>query len=47
VLHAIMSAAHRIVVLDRGRVIADAAPKIVARDPAVVNAYLGEELALA
>jgi ABC-type branched-subunit amino acid transport system ATPase component len=47
VLHAIMSAAHRIVVLDRGRMIADAAPKAIARDPAVIKAYLGEEMALA
>ena len=47
VLHAIMSAAHRIIVLDRGRLIADDAPKAIARDPAVVKAYLGEELALA
>jgi branched-chain amino acid transport system ATP-binding protein len=42
-----MSAAHRIVVLDRGRMIADAAPKAIARDPAVIKAYLGEEMALA
>jgi ABC-type branched-subunit amino acid transport system ATPase component len=47
VLHAIMSAAHRIVVLDRGRMIADAAPAAIARDPAVIKAYLGEEMALA
>jgi branched-chain amino acid transport system ATP-binding protein len=47
VLHAIMSAAHRIIVLDRGRMIADGAPKHIASDPAVINAYLGEEIALA
>jgi ABC-type branched-subunit amino acid transport system ATPase component len=47
VLHAIMSAATRIIVLDRGRLIADGVPKNVAKDPAVVSAYLGEEFALA
>jgi branched-chain amino acid transport system ATP-binding protein len=47
VLHAIMSAATRIIVLDRGRLIADGVPQNVAKDPAVVSAYLGEEFALA
>ncbi len=47
VLHAIMTTARRIVVLNRGEVIADGPPASVGRDPAVVKAYLGEELNLA
>jgi len=47
VLHAIMTTATRILVLDRGRLIAEGAPAAVARDPAVVKAYLGEEMPLA
>jgi branched-chain amino acid transport system ATP-binding protein len=34
-------------VLNRGEVIADGAPAAIARDPAVVKAYLGEEMHLA
>jgi branched-chain amino acid transport system ATP-binding protein len=33
--------ADRIVVLDAGRVLADAAPEVAASDPAVIEAYLG------
>jgi branched-chain amino acid transport system ATP-binding protein len=47
VLYAIMKTASRIMVLNRGEVIADGAPAAVARDPAVVKAYLGEEMNLA
>ena len=47
VLYAIMKTASRIMVLDRGELIADGPPSAVARDPAVVKAYLGEELSLA
>jgi branched-chain amino acid transport system ATP-binding protein len=47
VLYAIMATARRIMVLDRGEVIADGPPAAIGRDPAVVKAYLGEELNLA
>ncbi|HWP25250.1 MAG TPA: ABC transporter ATP-binding protein [Xanthobacteraceae bacterium] len=47
VLYAIMRAAPRIIVLDRGQVIADGAPERIAKDPAVIKAYLGEETSLA
>jgi branched-chain amino acid transport system ATP-binding protein len=47
VLYAIMNTANRIIVLNRGEIIAEGAPSIVARDPAVVKAYLGEEFILA
>jgi branched-chain amino acid transport system ATP-binding protein len=43
VMEGIMPIADRMVVLDRGRVIADARPEVAARDPAVVAAYLGED----
>jgi branched-chain amino acid transport system ATP-binding protein len=47
VLYAIMRAAPRIIVLDRGRIIADGAPERIAKDPAVIKAYLGEDASLA
>ena len=47
VLYAIMKTAPRIMVLHRGEVIADGAPERLARDPAVIKAYLGEEMSLA
>jgi branched-chain amino acid transport system ATP-binding protein len=42
VMEAIMPIAHRVVVLDAGRKIADGPPEVIARDPAVLAAYLGE-----
>jgi len=42
VMEAIMPIAHRIVVLDAGRKIADGTPDAIARDPAVLAAYLGD-----
>jgi branched-chain amino acid transport system ATP-binding protein len=47
VLYAIMKTATRMVVINRGKLIAEGAPAVVARDPEVVKAYLGEELQLA
>ena len=47
VLYAIMKTATRMVVVNRGSVIAEGAPVDVARDPLVVKAYLGEEMQLA
>jgi branched-chain amino acid transport system ATP-binding protein len=47
VLYAIMKTAPRIMVLHRGQVIADGAPEKLAKDPAVIKAYLGEEMSLA
>jgi len=47
VLYAIMKTADRIIVLNRGEIIAAGLPSVMARDPAVVKAYLGEEFILA
>jgi branched-chain amino acid transport system ATP-binding protein len=47
VLYAIMKTATRMVVINRGEVIAGGAPAVIARHPAVVKAYLGEEMDLA
>ena len=40
-----MQVATRVVVLDRGSVLADGEPRTVMRDPAVVRAYLGRAYA--
>ena len=47
VLYAIMKTVRRIMVLHRGEVIADGAPEKIAKDPAVIKAYFGEEMSLA
>jgi branched-chain amino acid transport system ATP-binding protein len=47
VLYAIMRVAPRIIVLDRGQIIADDAPERIARNPAVIKAYLGEDTSFA
>jgi len=47
VLYAIMNAAQRILVLNRGQLIADGAPEQVVKDAATIKAYLGEEMSLA
>jgi branched-chain amino acid transport system ATP-binding protein len=44
-VRAVLALSERIVVLSSGTVIADGAPAAVARDPAVVAAYLGERRA--
>jgi branched-chain amino acid transport system ATP-binding protein len=47
VLYAIMKTATRMIVINRGKQIAEGTPAMMARDPAVVKAYLGEEMNLA
>ena len=47
VLYAIMKTATRMIVINRGNLIAEGAPAAVAADPAVIKAYLGEEMQLA
>jgi branched-chain amino acid transport system ATP-binding protein len=47
IMAAMMRLAQRIVVLHHGEKIAEGAPEAIARDPRVVDAYLGEEFVLA
>jgi branched-chain amino acid transport system ATP-binding protein len=47
VLYAIMKTATRMIVINRGKLIAEGTPGQLARHPAVVKAYLGEEMDLA
>ena len=42
VMRAVMALASRVLVLDHGIAIAEGAPEVIARDPAVVQSYLGQ-----
>jgi branched-chain amino acid transport system ATP-binding protein len=45
VMQAVMATAERVIVLDHGEVIAEGAPRAIARDARVLEAYLGKSTA--
>jgi branched-chain amino acid transport system ATP-binding protein len=47
VMMAIMSVAHRVLVMHRGQLIADGKPSEISQNPSVISAYLGEKYAYA
>lgn len=44
VMKALMELSDRVIVLHQGEIIANDVPEVIARDPKVISAYLGEEL---